>query len=62
MDFAREFRGEGLMPSGVEIFHQMGLSAALDALPQAHFSRVELFSSMRGPRANWPSLLTHQAV
>jgi hypothetical protein len=49
MDFAREFRGEGLMPSGGRGIHQMGLSAALDALPQAHFSRVEIFSSMRGP-------------
>lgn len=46
-DFAREFRGEGLMPSGVEVFHQMGLGAALDALPQARFERVEVFLNAR---------------
>ena len=34
-DFAREFRGEVLMPSGIEAFGQMGLGEAFDALPQA---------------------------
>jgi 2-polyprenyl-6-methoxyphenol hydroxylase-like FAD-dependent oxidoreductase len=47
VDFAREFRGEGLMPSGVEVFHQMGLGAALDELPQARFDRVEVFLNAR---------------
>lgn len=46
-DFAREFRGEGLMPSGVGVFHQMGLGAALDALPQARFERVEVYLNGR---------------
>ena len=46
-DFAREFRGEGLMPSGVAVFHQMGLGAALDGLPQARFERVEVFLNAR---------------
>src|SRR5438552_14479161 len=30
-DFAREFRGEALMPSGVDAFVQMGLGARFDA-------------------------------
>ncbi|HZO82763.1 MAG TPA: FAD-dependent oxidoreductase [Candidatus Binataceae bacterium] len=46
-DFAREFRGEGLMPSGAEVFHQMGLGAALDALPQARLERFEVFLNAR---------------
>lgn len=46
-DFAREFRGEGLLPSGVEVFYQMGLGAALDGLPQARFDRVEVFFNAR---------------
>lgn len=46
-DFAREFRGEGLMPSGVDMFHQMGLAAALDALPQARFEGVAVFLNAR---------------
>jgi len=33
-DFAREFRGEVLMPSGVDAIHQMGLEAAFGALPK----------------------------
>jgi 2-polyprenyl-6-methoxyphenol hydroxylase-like FAD-dependent oxidoreductase len=42
-DFAREFRGEGLMPSGVAAFGEMGLGAALDALPQTRITGVDLF-------------------
>ena len=34
-DFAREFRGEVLMPSGIDAFQQMGLEEAFAALPQA---------------------------
>ena len=37
-DFAREFRGEVLMPSGLDAIAQMGLGAALDALPQSSVS------------------------
>ena len=33
-DFAREFRGEVLMPSGVEALERMGLGAVLAAAPQ----------------------------
>src|SRR2546429_9517370 len=46
-DFAREFRGEGLMPSGAEALGAMGLGPALDALPQ---TRVETLDIFRGAR------------
>ncbi len=46
-DFAREFRGEGLLPSGVDALQQMGLGAALDALPQSRVDRVQLFQERR---------------
>ena len=46
-DFAREFRGEGLMPGGVDALRQMGLGAELDALPQARMSRLEVFLNGR---------------
>ena len=35
-DFDRVFRGEGLMPSGVDALYQMGLDSALDDLPFRH--------------------------
>ncbi len=41
-DFAREFRGEGLMPGGVDALTQMGLGPALDALPQRRLTAVEI--------------------
>ncbi|HEY6421468.1 MAG TPA: FAD-dependent oxidoreductase [Candidatus Binataceae bacterium] len=46
-DFAREFRGEALMPSGVDAFAQMGLSARLAALPQTKLDAVELYQGSR---------------
>jgi 2-polyprenyl-6-methoxyphenol hydroxylase-like FAD-dependent oxidoreductase len=42
-DFAREFRGEGLMPSGVDALRQMGLGSALDALPQSRVVRAQIY-------------------
>jgi 2-polyprenyl-6-methoxyphenol hydroxylase-like FAD-dependent oxidoreductase len=42
-DFAREFRGEVLMPSGLDAIAQMGLGAALDALPQSKIARGALY-------------------
>jgi 2-polyprenyl-6-methoxyphenol hydroxylase-like FAD-dependent oxidoreductase len=42
-DFAREFRGEGVMPSGIDAFTQMGLAEDFDGLPQARPNRVELY-------------------
>ncbi len=41
-DFAREFRGEILMPSGVAVFEQMGLAAALASVPSYRFRDGEL--------------------
>ncbi|HJQ82785.1 MAG TPA: FAD-dependent monooxygenase [Candidatus Binatia bacterium] len=46
-DFAREFRGEGLMPSGVAAFAEMGLGTALDAVPQARIAALEAFRGSR---------------
>ncbi|MEZ4382528.1 MAG: FAD-dependent monooxygenase [Nannocystaceae bacterium] len=39
-DFSREFRGEGLQPSGLDCLKQMGLEAALAAVPQRRLGRV----------------------
>ncbi|MCA9689621.1 MAG: FAD-dependent monooxygenase [Nannocystaceae bacterium] len=39
VDFAREFRGEGLQPSGVDCIEQMGLGAALKDVPQTRLTR-----------------------
>jgi len=46
-DFAREFRGETLMPSGVEAFAEMGLTAELDALPQGRIAALEFYQGAR---------------
>jgi 2-polyprenyl-6-methoxyphenol hydroxylase-like FAD-dependent oxidoreductase len=42
-DFAREFRGEGLMPSGSDALAQMGLETQLAALPQVRIDAVEVY-------------------
>lgn len=42
-DFAREFRGEVLMPSGLDALAQMGLGEALAALPQVRITRGALY-------------------
>jgi 2-polyprenyl-6-methoxyphenol hydroxylase-like FAD-dependent oxidoreductase len=47
VDFAREFRGEGVMPSGVDAFVQMGLGPALDALPQSRPRALEVYRGAR---------------
>ena len=41
-DFAREFRGEVLMPSGVDALRQMGLEEAFEALPQTSPRHVDV--------------------
>lgn len=46
-DFAREFRGEVLMPSGLEPFEQMGLWDELDAVPHVVFNRFGLYTRGR---------------
>ena len=40
-DFAREFRGEVLMPSGIDAIRQIGLGAEFDALPQARPQAID---------------------
>ena len=46
-DFAREFRGEVLMPGGLEPFAQMGLWEALDAVPHVVVERFGLYVNGR---------------
>jgi 2-polyprenyl-6-methoxyphenol hydroxylase-like FAD-dependent oxidoreductase len=46
-DFSRAFRGEGLQPSGVEAFAQMGLSDQLARLPQATVDTLQLYQHGR---------------
>jgi 2-polyprenyl-6-methoxyphenol hydroxylase-like FAD-dependent oxidoreductase len=46
-DFAREFRGEGLMPGGVDALQQMGLGAELEKLPQARITGLDVYLNGR---------------
>ncbi|MEE3197368.1 MAG: FAD-dependent monooxygenase [Pseudomonadota bacterium] len=42
-DFSREFRGEGLMPSGFEALCQMGLEDQVRELPQVKIRGMEIY-------------------
>jgi 2-polyprenyl-6-methoxyphenol hydroxylase-like FAD-dependent oxidoreductase len=42
-DFSREFRGEVLMPSGVDVLHQLGLGEAFASVPQRVPKSVEVY-------------------
>ncbi|MBW2312671.1 MAG: FAD-dependent monooxygenase [Deltaproteobacteria bacterium] len=42
-DFAREFRGEVLLPGGLEPFHQMGLWDRLESVPQVKLTQGDAF-------------------
>ncbi len=42
-DFDRTFRGDGLQPSGIDAFDQMGLGDRLRQLPQAVIHTIELY-------------------
>jgi 2-polyprenyl-6-methoxyphenol hydroxylase-like FAD-dependent oxidoreductase len=46
-DFARTFRGDGLQPSGIDAFDQMGLGDRLRQLPQAVINTIELYQRGR---------------
>jgi len=46
-DFAREFRGEGLVPSGIDALRQMGLP--LERLPQSRIKAIEVFAAGHDP-------------
>ncbi|HEY9750075.1 MAG TPA: FAD-dependent oxidoreductase [Allocoleopsis sp.] len=45
--FRRSFRGEGLMPSGLDALEQMGLSAVLDRLPHRALDAWEFWLNQR---------------
>jgi 2-polyprenyl-6-methoxyphenol hydroxylase-like FAD-dependent oxidoreductase len=54
-DFQRQFRGEGLMPSGLDALHQMGLDTLLETVPHRPLSAWEFWlSDRRLFRANEP--------
>jgi 2-polyprenyl-6-methoxyphenol hydroxylase-like FAD-dependent oxidoreductase len=42
-DFARAFRGEGMQPSGLDAFRQMGLGDRVAQLPQTTLKMVEFY-------------------
>jgi 2-polyprenyl-6-methoxyphenol hydroxylase-like FAD-dependent oxidoreductase len=46
-DFAREFRGEVLLPTGIEALEQLGLGAALAAVPRARPEALDLYLNRR---------------
>jgi 2-polyprenyl-6-methoxyphenol hydroxylase-like FAD-dependent oxidoreductase len=46
-DFAREFRGEVLVPSGVEALEQIGVAPALAGVPSVVPQRLEIFFDRR---------------
>lgn len=46
-DFERTFRGDGLQPSGLDAFEQMGLGDRLRRLPQVSINSIELFRGGR---------------
>lgn len=54
-DFEREFRGEALMPSGVDAIRQLGLGAPFDALPHRTPEAVDLYrGGVRVARGAFP--------
>ena len=48
-DFAREFRGEVLMPSGQAVFDELGLREAFDALPHQEPSCADFYPGGNHP-------------
>ena len=46
-DFERTFRGDGLQPSGIDAFDQMGLGDRLRQLPQALIKTIDLYQGGR---------------
>ena len=46
-DFAREFRGEVLLPSGLEALHQMGLGEVVTRIPHLAPTAIELYANAR---------------
>lgn len=55
--FDRVFRGEAMMPSGLDALRQMGLGRELDGLPQVVVPCMEMFiEGRRVQRADWPEV------
>jgi 2-polyprenyl-6-methoxyphenol hydroxylase-like FAD-dependent oxidoreductase len=52
--FERTFRGDGLQPSGIDAFDQMGLGDRLRQLPQALINTIEIYQGGR----RWARLAT----
>ena len=46
-DFAREFRGEVLLPSGLEALHEMGLGDVVSSIPHIAPTAIALYASAR---------------
>jgi 2-polyprenyl-6-methoxyphenol hydroxylase-like FAD-dependent oxidoreductase len=46
-DFERTFRGDGLQPSGIDAFDQMGLGDSLRQLPRAIIDTIDLYQGGR---------------
>src|SRR5262245_43661645 len=46
-DFKRIFRGDGLQPSGIDAFDQIGLGDRLRQLPTATINTIELYQAGR---------------
>ncbi|MDH3685299.1 MAG: FAD-dependent oxidoreductase [Myxococcales bacterium] len=46
-DFAREFRGEVLLSSGISALEQLGLGSALEETPRSEPERIEFFFNRR---------------
>lgn len=57
-DFHREFRGEGLQPSGLDILRQLGLQEQVEALPQRRMGRVAFFQDGLRLMETGPTVLT----
>ncbi|MDX2212863.1 MAG: FAD-dependent monooxygenase [Oculatellaceae cyanobacterium bins.114] len=47
--FHRAFRGEGLMPSGLDALHQMGLESLLDTIPHRPLTAWEFWINGQSP-------------
>jgi 2-polyprenyl-6-methoxyphenol hydroxylase-like FAD-dependent oxidoreductase len=55
-NFAREFRGEGLLPSGIEAYTQMGIREELDSLPKESPHALEVYRDQsRYFRVDYPN-------
>ncbi len=52
--FERTFRGDGLQPSGIDAFDQMGLGDRLRRLPQAIVKTIDVYQGAAGGPGSRP--------